>query len=89
MKKNGGFISTIIMIILGLAAAKYFFNWSIFEAASTPEGQGTVGYVRDILNAIWRYIGAPVIWFWNNVAEPLLDIAWSALQEILERGRGS
>lgn len=89
MKKDKGFISIIIVIILGLAALKYFFNWSIFDAAASPEGQGTIGYIRDILNTLWRYIGAPVTWLWNNVIWPLLDVAWQGLRELIERGRGS
>jgi hypothetical protein len=71
MKKQGGFISTIIVVILALAAAKYFFNWSIFDAAETPEGQGTVVYIRRVLDIIWSYLVYPLSWIWENLLEAI------------------
>ena len=63
MKKNGGFIGTIVLIILGLAALKYFFNFSIFEFLCTTEGKNVLDYVIEILSwikdavlALWGYI---------------------------------
>jgi hypothetical protein len=88
-KKNDGFISLLIMIIIGLAAAKYFFGWSILSALSSPEGQGTVGYLKDVWNIVWRYIGAPLTWAWDNVAWPILDLGWKSLQKLSELGRGA
>ncbi|MEK7176761.1 MAG: hypothetical protein AAB719_00465 [Patescibacteria group bacterium] len=71
MKKQGGFISWLILIIVGLALLKYFFNWSIFDAASSEKGQATISYLRDILNLTWKYIGTPVMWLWDRVVELL------------------
>lgn len=81
MKKQSGFISTLVVIILALAAAKYFFDWSIFDAAASPEGQGTVIYIRRILDTIWYYIGYPVTWIWNQILEPLINLGWDKLKE--------
>jgi hypothetical protein len=89
MRENKGFISLIILIILGLAALKYFLNWDIFDAASSDQGQSTIGYVRTIINTIWAYIGEPVIWIWNEVAWPLLSFAWDSLREMIQMGRTS
>jgi len=69
MKRSGGFINTLVIIILALAAAKYFFGWSIFDAAETSEGQGTVVYIRRILDTIWYYLGYPIAWIWENLKE--------------------
>jgi hypothetical protein len=89
MKKNEGFISLIIIIVIALAAAKYFFGWSVLSAISSSEGQGTVGYLKDVWNVVWRYIGAPLNWAWDNVIWPLLDVAWTGFQQLLELGRGA
>lgn len=81
---NRGFISTLVVIILALAAAKYFFDWSIFDAAATPEGQGTVTYVRRILDVIWSYIGYPIAWIWNEIVMPILRVGFGSLQELIQ-----
>jgi hypothetical protein len=86
-KKDGGFISLIILIILGLAALKYFLNWDIFDAASTDQGQSTIGYVRNLINTLWSYIGAPLTWIWNQIVWPILSLGWDSLQELI-RNRG-
>ena len=57
---NKGFISTIVVIIIALAALKYFFDWSIFEAAGTSEGQGTLAYVKDLL--VWMKDAVVTVW---------------------------
>jgi len=87
MKKDSGFISLIILIILGLAALKYFLNWDILDAASSEEGQSTIGYIRDIINTVWSYIGAPVTWIWDQIVWPLLSVAWDGLQDLIMKSR--
>ncbi len=87
LNKEEGFIETIILIIVGLALLKYFLNWDIFDAAASEQGRSTIGYVRDIINAVWSYIGAPVRFAWNEVAWPLLELAWRSFQEFVEWGR--
>jgi hypothetical protein len=88
-RKNDGFISLIITIIIALALAKYFFDWSIFEALETEEGQGTVGYIRAIWDIVWKYIGSPLTWAWDQVIWPILNMAWQGIQEVLAKGRGA
>lgn len=67
----------IFLIIIALALLKYFFDWSIFDAASSEEGKGTILYVRDILNTIWSYLAAPLHYIWNEVIWPLLTFVFS------------
>lgn len=91
MKKDGqkGFVMLIIMIIIGLAALKYFLNWDIFDAASSSQGKTTILYIRDIINGIWSYIGYPLTYAWDNVAWPLLQFAWESLQKMVETARNN
>lgn len=56
MHKQRGFIGYIFLILIALAALKYFFDWSIFEAATTEAGRATVGYMKDILVWIKEFI---------------------------------
>ncbi len=86
---KGGFIGILILIIIALALLKYFFNWSIFDAAASEEGRGTIGYIRDIFNTVWSYLAAPVTFAWNEVVWPLLKLAWQSLQAFIEWGRSN
>jgi hypothetical protein len=91
MKSKGdrGFIGTIFLVIVGLAALKYFLNWDIFDAAKSEEGRSTIGYIRDIINTIWSYIETPATFAWNNIVWPLLSLFWQSLQAFLEWGRAN
>ncbi len=85
--RRGGFIGTIVLIILGLAALKYFLNWDVFDAASSEQGKGTIAYIRDIVNTVWSYIGTPLSFAWNEVAWPIIKIAWDNLQSFIDWAR--
>lgn len=91
MNKKGsrGFIGWLMLIIIALALLKYFFNWSIFDAAASEEGRSTIAYIRDILNLVWSYLAAPVTFVWNEAVLPLLKLAWQSLQALLEWGNAN
>lgn len=86
-KRDRGFIEIVILIILALAALKYFLDWDIFDAAATEEGQGTISYIKKVLDAIWSYIGSPVTWAWDKVFWPILQLGWESLQKFIEMGK--
>lgn len=88
MNKQKGFIGLLVLILVALALLKYLFNWSIFDAAASEEGRGTISYLRDIINLVWHYIGAPLRFIWSNILLPLLDLTWRAFQAFLTWGRG-
>ncbi len=86
MKKkesDEGFITLIIFFIIALALIKYFFDWSIFEASSTPQGQETVGYTKNLVETVWFYLKTPFMWLWGNILSPVLGLLWNALQGFL------
>lgn len=85
--RKQGFISTLLLIIVGLAALKYFFDWSIFDAAASEQGRGTVAYIRDVLSTTWTYIGAPVMFVWNEIVRPIFEFAFTALKQMIGEGR--
>ncbi|MBI2086578.1 MAG: hypothetical protein HYT69_00140 [Candidatus Zambryskibacteria bacterium] len=60
---NRGFIGTIFLIIIGLAALKYFLNWSIFDALDSEQGRATLEYLKKLFNylkeltlSLWSYL---------------------------------
>lgn len=73
MKKDGGFIGWLILIIIALALLKYFFGWSIFDAAATEQGKETINYIKNIVDIIWSYLEKPVMWVWDRVVELFAD----------------
>lgn len=89
MKKQAGFglISWIIIIFLALVLLKFFLNWDIFDAAASEQGQSTVGYARNLINIIWSYVGAPLVFIWERIVWPLLSLAWDNLQTLIDKGR--
>ena len=70
MEKNRGFIRTILLLIIALAALKYVFGWSIFDAIESESGKETVAYIRQILDLLWSYLEAPVNYIWKEVILP-------------------
>jgi hypothetical protein len=87
MQRQKGFISTLILIIVGLALLKYFFNWSVFDAAASPQGRATIDYIRQVLDTTWAYISAPVTWIWSSIVWPILELFWKTFLAFLEWGR--
>jgi len=88
--REKGFISIVGIVIIffvALAALKYFLNWDIFDAAGSDQGQSTILYIRNIVNTIWSYIGAPVVFIWERVIWPIISLAWRNFEHFIEWGR--
>jgi hypothetical protein len=88
-KEEKGFIGIIILVVIGLVLLKYFYDWSVFEAAATPQGQETISYTRQVINTIWGYISTPVLFVWGNILWPLLNMIWHTFQAFLEWGHAN
>jgi len=71
MKRDKGFVSWLILIVIALALLKYFLNWSIFDAANSEQGRNTINYIKDVLNAIWFYLRTPALFIWQMVVSLL------------------
>lgn len=87
MSLKRGFIGTLILIIIALALLKYFFAFDVFDAAKSPQGQSTVGYIKNIIDVVWSYIAKPVLFTWNKIIWPLLMLGWNSLQALLHTGQ--
>jgi len=69
--RQKGFIGQLILVVIALALLKYFFNWSIFDAANSEQGKMTINYIKDVLNIAWSYIRTPILFIWQKVIEYL------------------
>ena len=71
MKRDKGFISWLILLVIALALLKYFLNWSIFDAIESERGRETVSYIREVLDVVWSYARTPVLFVWQKILELL------------------
>lgn len=69
INKQGGFISTLIVIIVALALLNYFFDINIFDLASSEKGRATIDYIQNIFSVVWSWIRVPVLFLWNAVMD--------------------
>lgn len=82
-----GIIGLIVLIIIALILAKYFWNFNIFDAAASPQGAATVSYTQQVLSTIWSYIATPATFIWNQIIWPVLGLAWQSFQALLVWGQ--
>lgn len=68
MKKDGGFISWLLLAIAALAFLKYFFDWSIFDAANTEQGRKTIEYIKEVVNVSWSFIKTWALFLWDKLS---------------------
>ena len=67
MPRNKGFIGWLMLVIIALAFLKYFFNWSIIDAANSEQGKNTIKYVKDVLNVVWFYVRPSALYIWGII----------------------
>ena len=85
--KKGGFIGIIVLIIIALIVLKYLYNFSVFDAASSPQGQSTISYTQQVWGTVWSTIGPPVTFFENQIFFPLVGVIWNNFQSFLHWGQ--
>ena len=78
MNRQKGFIGRLILIIIALVLLKYFFDWSIFDAASSEQGRKTISYIKEVFNVAWDYIDGPVLAIWYKILP-----VWHKIREFL------
>ena len=69
MNGQKGFIGRLILIVIALVLLKYFFDWSIFDAASSEQGRKTISYIKEVFNVARDYIDGPVLAIWYKIRE--------------------
>jgi len=87
MKTQRGFIGLVVLIIVALIVLKYLYNFSVFEAAGTPQGQSTITYTQQVFGSIWAIIGPSVTFVQNQIFFPLVGVIWNNFQSFLQWGQ--
>ena len=57
----------MVVIVVGLALLKYYFDWSIFDAIHSEQGRNTIVYMKDVLSTAWMYIKTPIAFAWEKM----------------------
>lgn len=58
--KQGGFITTIILIIAALVVLKYFFNMNLSDILQTQIAQDTLSIIKQLWSLLWQAILATI-----------------------------
>jgi hypothetical protein len=62
-----GFIGWIVLAIIALALAHYFFDWSIFDALGSEKGRATIEYIKDVISTAWEFLKTKTIEIYEKV----------------------
>ncbi len=67
MKREGGFIKIILLIILALVVLG-FFGYNLRDITNSPNVHDNLVFVWDLLVKIWHnFIVTPVLWLWDKL----------------------
>jgi len=76
-RKMGGFIGLIIMLVVALAFAKYFFEWNVIDFIKNPKVLEVFIYIKKFILLAWNLILVkPVTFIWNEV---VVGIIWKTI----------
>lgn len=74
-----GSIKWIILIIIGLVLASYFFDFSVQDAVEDEQTQSNYNYIKThTLNFYNAYLRQPLSYFWDTI---VIDIIWNNFTE--------
>ena len=70
-----GFIKWIIILIIGIILASYFFDFSVQDAIEDEQTQSNLGYIKE--NAIHfydTYLRNTIEYLWNDI---FIELLWN------------
>ena len=77
-----GSIKWIIIIVVGIILASYFFDFSVQDAIENEQTQSNFGYIRENLEYFYNtYLRASVEYLWNDI---FIDLLWNTFVENLQ-----
>ena len=85
MNNQGGFIKTIVLIIVIILILGYF-DISVRSIVEKESVRDNFSYVWNHLKSFWyKYLAGPADYFWNDF---VVDLLWESFIENLERIKG-
>lgn len=81
--REGGFLKWIIVIVIGLVIASYFFDFSVKEAVEDEQTQSNFAYISVEVQEFWNeHLAEAADYLWNDI---FIDLLWESFIENLER----
>lgn len=78
-----GLIRWILLIIIALVLASYFFDFSVKEAVEDEQTQSNFSYIQTNLTELWNeHLKSTADYLWNNV---FIDLIWESFVDNMER----
>lgn len=70
-----GSIRWVIIIIIALLVASYFFNFDIQDLIQNPHVQSNFTYIWGKIVVFWNtYLESAFVYLWNDI---FIDIVWA------------
>ncbi len=88
MKRNrqGGFVGLLIMLVVALALAKYYWDWSFADFIHSHGVAEILSYLKKFILLVWdKFLVGPVVFIWNSV---VVDILWKGLVSFFDMIKG-
>ncbi|MCA9351192.1 hypothetical protein KC929_00250 [Patescibacteria group bacterium] len=83
ISKQQGSLKWIIIIIVALVLASYFFDFSVQNAVEDEQTQSNFNYVKTHVVGFYNaYLRNTAEYLWNDV---IVDLLWESFIENLER----
>lgn len=54
-RPNGGFIMTIVIIIVAIVLLKFWFGFNIIDFLKTPKVSEWTSYIREFIAFVWTH----------------------------------
>ena len=85
MNSQGGFVKTLILIIVIILILGYF-DISVRSIVEKESIRNNFSYVWGHLTDFWnKHLAGPTDWFWNDF---IIDLLWEPLMNNLEKIKG-
>ena len=82
---NGGFIKTVLILIIIILVLSYF-GFDIKNFIDSPTTQKNLGYVWGLGKTVWnKYLEKPLTYLWKNV---FVNLLWGSFTSNMERIKG-
>ena len=78
---ESGSIKWIILLIIGIVIASYFFDFSVQDAIEAEQTQSNYQYIRTHLIEFYNaFLRTTLEFFWENI---IINILWNNISEFI------
>lgn len=82
-RRGGGFIKTVIFIVIGLVVLGYF-GFKLEDILKLEAVEKNLEFVWKGVAVVWnKFLKTPALFIWHRV---VIDLFWENFQRIFDRG---